>query len=264
MRQMAAGASIKEQRVSVDNALSLQLWRATGLAPKALQCPRHVFSSEPESEPSTSAPPADQFVFRIPQPQAPSQCFYNGPVDTLPSYQQGGHHGGFNLSRRPSRAAMPAPPPPAPPQGVKQPRSKPLQVARPAPSSAAASPVGCDPSASVSDADDCDPLGVLLSQCSRRQRTGKTRRPVVSRQIHLHWLEPVEKVARKGSRPSSHPHRQTSQQHLLAGGAAGAEMPLAGHSSGGSGSVSSGFGTCALDAKGQPLSPSSPLSEWRV
>ncbi|GFR49615.1 hypothetical protein Agub_g11638, partial [Astrephomene gubernaculifera] len=102
MRQMAAGPSIKEQRVTVDTALSLQLWRATGLAPKALQCPRHVFSSEPDSEPSTSAPPADPFVFRVPQLPLSSQCFYNGPIDTLPSYQQSGNQG-LQLSRRPTR-----------------------------------------------------------------------------------------------------------------------------------------------------------------
>ncbi|GLC56965.1 hypothetical protein PLESTB_001168400 [Pleodorina starrii] len=266
MRQMAAASSVKEQRAAVDSALSLQLWRATGLAPKALQCPRHVFSSEPDCEPSTSGPPVDSFVFRVPQLPQSTQCFYNGPVDTLPTYGDQG----LRLSRRPSRATAP-PPPPAPvlPYTGKQPRSKPANTAKggysATTSQAAATTSWYDPP----DCEEVDPLGNLLSQCQRRQRTSRSRRP--RHELALVWcdkpttvslLRAAGQAAGKGGKTLSLPLRQGSQQLLQAHGL---EVLNAGGSSGG-GSVSSGtnsFGAVALDAKGQPLSPSSPLSEWR-
>ncbi|KAG2446409.1 hypothetical protein HYH02_008403 [Chlamydomonas schloesseri] len=252
------------------SALSLQLWRATGLAPKALHCPRHVFSSEADCEPSTSTSGqhADQFLFRVPQLPSAGQRFYNGPIDTLPTYQQGGQ-GGLQLSRRTSRATAPAPlPVQAMPGAGKQPRSKPNAGGRGAGTSTASAaagwysePYASVPAATSPEADDYD---VLLAQCPRRPRTLRSRRP--RQEVLLIWADAVRAVSLSGHKGSkSNLQQQSEQQQLQQVPGAGAGLQTGGGSSGG-GSVSSGttsFGGVVLDAKGQPLSPSSPLSEWR-
>ncbi|KAG2433796.1 hypothetical protein HXX76_008154 [Chlamydomonas incerta] len=71
----------------------------------------------------------------------------------------------------------------------------------------------------------------------------------------------VSLSGQKGSKSNLH----QQPQQLPPGAAAETGLQAGGGSSGG-GSVSSGntsFGGVVLDAKGQPLSPSSPLSEWR-
>ncbi|PNW76210.1 hypothetical protein CHLRE_12g543650v5 [Chlamydomonas reinhardtii] len=270
MRQAAAATNLKEQRMapapSDSSALSLQLWRATGLAPKALHCPRHVFSSEADCEPSTSTSGqhSDQFLFRVPQLPPSAQRFYNGPIDTLPTYQQGGQ-GGLQLSRRTSRATATAPPPvQALPGAGKQPRSKPTTGGRGAGAATASTsagwytePYAAAPPASSPEVDDYD---VLLAQCPRRPRTLRSRRP--RQEVLLIWADAVRSVSLSGQKETSL-HQQPQQ--LQQGTAAEVGLQAGGGSSGG-GSVSSGttsFGGVVLDAKGQPLSPSSPLSEWR-
>ncbi|KAG2433799.1 hypothetical protein HXX76_008157 [Chlamydomonas incerta] len=272
MRQAAAASNVKEQRMAPapadSSALSLQLWRATGLAPKALHCPRHVFSSDADCEPSTSTSGqhSDQFVFRVPQLPPSAQRFYNGPIDTLPTYQQGGQ-GGLQLSRRTSRATAPAPPPvQAVPGAGKQPRSKPASGGRGAGAATASAsagwysePYAAAPPASSPEVDDYD---VLLAQCPRRPRTLRSRRP--RQEVLLIWADAVRSVSLSGQKGSKSNLHQQPQQ-LPPGAAAETGLQAGGGSSGG-GSVSSGttsFGGVVLDAKGQPLSPSSPLSEWR-
>ncbi|GIL49688.1 hypothetical protein Vafri_5981 [Volvox africanus] len=262
MRQMAAASSVKEQRAGVDTALTLQLWRATGLAPKALQCPRHVFSSEPDCEPSSSGHAVDSFVFRAPPPLQSSQCFYNGPVDTLPSYGDQN----LRLPRRPSRAAALPAPVIIPPYSGKQARGKPSNAAKSgygATTPAAATPLWYDPP----DLEEGDPWPTILSQCQRRPRTSRSRRP--RHELMLSWadkptvvtLMKLGQASGKGLKGSSLPSRQGSQQHLQPHGLDG--QNAAGSSGGSVSSGTNSFGGVALDAKGQALSPSSPLSEWR-
>lgn len=198
----------------------------------------------------------------MPQPPASQQFFYNGPVDTLPNYGEGGW-------RRASRTTAP-PPPAVLPYAAKQPRGKPAQAAR-----AQAHQVQVAASSAAAWADtqveeETDPLGSLLSQCVRRSRTGR-RRPRVDIACSAGLLfgkileRPKPATGQgKGCRAASEaggPQRQASQQQLQCMGA----PDIVHASSGGSMSSGSAGGSVwsqAMDAKGRPLSPSSPLSEW--
>ncbi|KAG2484273.1 hypothetical protein HYH03_016917 [Edaphochlamys debaryana] len=250
---MAAAPSVKEQRVVVDPALSLQLWRATGLAPKALNCPRQVFSADPDSEPSTSAPAVDSFVFRVPQLPASAQCFYNGPIDTLPTY---GQNSGLGLARRTSRAVPALPPQPLPPHGVKQSRKP--GTGKGAPSASTSAGTWYDPQvppaavASPSEPEESDPLGVLLGQCPRRLRT--RQRKVLRAELVLFWEERT--ISLRGLQLQRGASNAVSQDQPL-------EQQDGGSLGGGSTSSGTSFGAQQFDKNGQPLSPSSPLSEWR-